>query len=106
LPIDLIIVLSEPMTRLQAVFRGTDDLQVRAGTDVGPFENLKAGHTITHQLQVVPARDGVFALTVTVLADDQSSSVARSYSVPVIVGDLPANAPTAPAPMAAAAGGS
>ena len=53
-----------------------------------------AGAVIEQELSVVPQPAGVLSLNATVVVDTAGSSLARSYSIPLIAGDNPAPAHT------------
>ncbi len=44
------------------------------------------GKAVDHKIAVVPQRDGIFSVTVTVIVDQNNASNTRSFSVPIIAG--------------------
>ena len=50
-------------------------------------DNPSEGVALTHVVTVVPKREGVFYLGAVALVEGPGGSVARSFAIPIIVGD-------------------
>ena len=75
---------------LQVIFQSTDGIQVTGGASLPPQAKPTDGQTFAHTVTVVPQRDGVFYLSAVALIEsggDGASSIARTFAIPVIVGD-------------------
>jgi hypothetical protein len=111
--IDVTLIPAPGIERLSVSFRAEDGLELRESERLPLIERPEARVPIRHALTVVPARDGLYAIVVTVLTDTATDSVARSFTIPVIAGtglgsneDAPASAgavAAVPAPAAAQA---
>ncbi len=95
LPMEIAIVPHRKFATVQAHFEGPEGLNVTVGENFGPRADVAAETSIQHQVVLLPARDGIFMLTVSVNTTSEEGDVTRSFSIPVIVG------PTQPAPAAA-----
>jgi hypothetical protein len=88
---------SEALQQMQVIVQPTDGIEVVSGAQMPRVERPKAGEPYLHTVRVVPQRDGIFYVAAVVLVDGPAGSIARSFAIPVIVGDgLPAleKAPT------------
>ena len=62
-------------------------VEVKAGSEMA-FEDRPAdGVAVSHTVTVVPRRNGVFYLGAVALVEGTGGSVARSFAIPIIVGD-------------------
>jgi len=73
---------------LQAKFSGMDGVTL-AGTLEPSFAQVEAGKPYTHTVSLLPDRAGVFYVTVVVNTDIGGSKLARTFSVPFVVGSVP-----------------
>jgi hypothetical protein len=108
LPIDIAIVPHEKFGAVRAHFDGQEDLPVTSGEEFGPAREPAKDKALVHQLVLLPRREGVFVITMSVDSEDTHGSTTRIYSIPVIVAaaaapPIPAESP-APAPAPAATG--
>lgn len=101
LPVDIAIVPHLDFTGLQAHFESRDGLALTAGDDLAQQGEAPAEKAVTHQLVLLPARDGVFMVTAIVETEGADGTVSRIFSIPVIVAS---STPTDSEPPAAANG--
>ena len=76
------------ISHIHASFQPGDGLQLQ-GEHSLDVNGPDAGVVIEQALSVVPQQPGVLSLTATVVVDLNGSSLARSYSIPLIAGDNP-----------------
>lgn len=77
--------------KLQVIFQSTDGIQVTDGVQLPTQERPADGQTFSHVVTVLPQKDGVFYLSAVALVEsggDAGSSVARTFAIPIIVGDV------------------
>lgn len=77
--------------KLQVIFQSTDGIQVTDGVQLPTQVKPADGQTFSHVVTVVPQKDGVFYLSAVALVEsggDGGSSVARTFAIPIIVGDV------------------
>jgi len=86
-PIELIVTPRVPLDRLFATFQGEDGISVQVGRELSAQEHPEPGVPIRHALSVIAPQPGIYYVTATVLTDAGADSIARSYEIPVIVGD-------------------
>jgi hypothetical protein len=101
--VDVALIPQMPLDRVVESFYAEDGLTLREGGSSLTLEHPEPGTPIVHTLTVVPERDGIFYISATVLADSDTESVARTYTIPLIAGNGLA-APSHAAPAAAGAG--
>lgn len=107
LPVDIAIVPHRDFTALRAHFESREGLALTTGEILGPLGDSPAETAVTHQLTLLPAKEGVFMVTAIVETEGADGTVTRIFSIPVIVappGDTNAAAPTGPAAAVPAAG--
>lgn len=82
------------ISHIRASFQPGDGLQLQTDRNLD-VNDPGAGAVIEQELSVVPQQAGVLSLNATVVVDTDGSSLARSYSIPLIAGDnsAPAHAP-------------
>jgi hypothetical protein len=61
-----------------------------AGPLATRFADVEAGKPYTHTVSVLPDRSGVFYISVLVQTDISGSQLARTFSIPFVVGNPPA----------------
>jgi hypothetical protein len=84
--IELAFLTSPGVERMLATFQASEGLDLQAGARTAAFENPVADTPISHTVTIVPSRDGIFYVTAVVLTDSSTSSMARTFSIPVIAG--------------------
>lgn len=84
--IDIAVIPKVPGARIRVLLQNADGLEIRSGQEMLVSEPVAAGEPVSHRVTVVPARDGVFAMTAVALVDTDQSSVTRTFAIPVIVG--------------------
>jgi hypothetical protein len=88
LEVSVALVPSVPTLRsFSVIFQSSDAVEVRSGAQLALDEPPMAGTAYFHTVSVVPRRDGVSYLSAVVLVDQEGMSVARSFAIPLIVGD-------------------
>lgn len=87
-PVDIQIALipNVDLVGLYARFQGAEGLDVVKGGETEHFDHPAKGAEKLHAVTVLPRSDGIFNLTAIVLADSETGSVSRSYSIPIIAG--------------------
>jgi len=96
LPVRIAIVPHEPFTTVRVHFESHDGLTMPEGEDFGPVNDVPPEKPLSHQLMLLPAREGMFMVTATVDTLSEEGNVVRIFSIPVVVG--PAQAAATPAP--------
>ena len=99
LPIDIALVPHTDFTALRAHFESREGLVLISGDVFGPLADAATEKALTHQLVLMPSREGVFMITAVVETEGSEGTVTRVFSIPVIV--APAG-PVAVAPAASA----
>jgi len=84
--LDLQVIPAAPLDRLMASFHAEDGITLGDGAQPIVQERPDPGVPITHTLQLVARRDGIFYVDATVLVDSGSESIARTFTIPVIAG--------------------
>jgi hypothetical protein len=98
LPVQIAIVPHQEFESVRAHFESQEGLAMPVGEDFGPVTNVDAEKALTHQLVLLPGKEGMFMVTVSVDTHGEDGNVVRIFSIPVIVGPASAAAPAAPAP--------
>jgi hypothetical protein len=109
LPVEIAIVPHREFAAVRAHFEAHDGLALTTGETLAAVTPSPAETPIEHQLVVLPQRDGLFMITVSVETDGDDGAITRVFSIPIIVapaGSAPAAAPPAsnPVPKKVAAG--
>lgn len=103
-PVELRVELTADnpgITSVRLAFDGGADLEVRAGGELVATAPV-AGEPVEHTVVVAPRREGIFYLSA-VAQTEGAGSLARSFSIPLVVGDataLKAEKPALPPPDA------
>jgi len=71
-------------------------LTMPVGEDFGPVNDVAPEKPLTHELMLLPSREGMFMVTATVDTLSDEGNVVRIFSIPVVVG--PAQPASAPVP--------
>jgi hypothetical protein len=95
--IEFSITPSVPLDGLFARFQVTEGLQLVAGGETEHLEDAPGGVSVGHKVTVLPEADGIFYITAVVLADSETESVARTFTIPLIAGQGFVESPAAPA---------
>jgi hypothetical protein len=101
LPVDIAVITHEDFVSLRVHFESQDGLTLVSGEELPPRLEVKAETTLPHQLVLMPARDGVYMVTVIVDTEGKEGLMSRIFFIPVIV--VPAVAPAEPKPAPPAA---
>jgi len=84
--IDLALIPTQDFDRVSATFQAVEGIELTKGGRAPEFAHPPAGVPLSHTLTVIPQRDGVFYVSVVVLADTGSNTVTRNFSIPIIAG--------------------
>jgi hypothetical protein len=108
LPVDVAIVPHRDVSSIIVHFDSQDGLAVTTGNSFGPKNDLDSEVAVTHQLVLLPTREGMFMVTCSVDTESVEGNVVRIFSIPVIVtaasAGSPVPTPTPDPPPAPAAG--
>lgn len=100
LPVDVAIVPHRDFSSLVVRFDTQEGLATTTGNSFGPKTDVKSEEPLTHQLVLLPTREGMFMVTSSVETESAEGSVSRIFSIPVIVAaagaPAPAEAPATP----------
>ena len=98
LPVEIAIVPHQKFESVLAHFESRDGLPIPVGEKFGPTNDVDAEKPISHQLVLLPGKEGMFTVTVGVETTGEDGNVVRIFSIPVIVAAVNAAAADAPAP--------
>jgi hypothetical protein len=82
-----VVPRGEGISQLRVVFQSNDAVEVQSGNEMAVQDRPGDGVAVTHTVTVVPRRDGVSYLGAVALVEGSGGSVARSFAIPIIVGD-------------------
>ncbi len=102
-PIELQVALvpTAGVDAMDVAFSAMDGITL-AGTLSASFNEVKAGEPYKHSISVLPDRNGVFYVTAAVNTQMGGASLAKTFSIPFVVGAAkPQQKPAAPAQDAA-----
>lgn len=85
LPVEVAIVPHRKFTSIRVHFESQDGLTATVGDNFGPRNDVESETAITHQLVLMPTREGMFMVTSSVETDSEDGNVTRIFSIPVIV---------------------
>jgi hypothetical protein len=97
LPVDVAIVPHRDYSSLIVHFDSQDGLAVTIGNVLGPKTDLGVEVPVTHQLVLLPTKEGMFMVNAVVDTEGADGNTTRVFSMPVIVSATPAAPPSAPA---------
>lgn len=97
LDIEFAITPAGELEHLFARFQVTEGLQLVSGGETEHLDNPAPRVPVGHKVTIIPRTDGVFAITAVVLADSDTESVARTFSIPIIAGQGMSEPPAPPA---------
>jgi hypothetical protein len=86
LPVDVAIVPHRDFLSLNVHFDGQDGLTATSGGAFGPTSNVQSETPLSHQLVLLPTREGMFVVTSSVETEGAEGKVTRIFSIPIIVG--------------------
>ncbi len=92
-PLDVTVAVTTrapDIDELQVVFQSTEGVEVVGGAQLGPVSKPADGQTFSHTVRVLPKQDGVYYVSAVALVEAASSgasSIARTFAIPIIVGD-------------------
>ncbi|MCC6172510.1 MAG: hypothetical protein IT481_10830 [Gammaproteobacteria bacterium] len=81
-----VVPRSADVGQLRVVFQSNEAVEVQSGNEAVQDKPVD-GVAMTHTVTVVPRREGVFYLGAVALIEGPGGSVARSFAIPIIVGD-------------------
>ena len=81
-----VVPRSADVSQLRVVFQSNEAVEVQSGNEAVQ-DKPADGVAMTHTVTVVPRREGVFYLGAVALIEGPDGSVARSFAIPIIVGD-------------------
>jgi len=91
-PMDVSIAMiprSAALESLSASFEATEGLEIVGGAEMPRSDKPVLGTPLRHLVRILPKREGIFAVTVTVNVDSANTRATRTFSIPVIAGDGP-----------------
>jgi hypothetical protein len=102
LPVDIVLVPHEKLSKVVGHFDGQDGIAVVAGDAMEPRNEVEPESTLKHQLVLLPTNEGVFMVTASIETEGSEGTVSRIFSIPVIVAPAAPEKPAAvsPAPSA------
>ena len=96
LPVKIAIVPHAAFATVRVHFESHDGLTMSTGEDFGPVNDAIPEKPLSHQLTLLPAKEGMFMVTAIVDTLSDEGNVVRIFSIPVVVGPAqPAEAPAA-----------
>ncbi|HYJ42066.1 MAG TPA: hypothetical protein VEW08_14830 [Steroidobacteraceae bacterium] len=98
LAVDVAIVPHRDFTSVSAHFDSQDGLTTTSGDFFGPKSDIDSETPLSHQLVLLPTREGMFMVTSSVDTVGVEGNITRIFSIPIIVA-----AAAAPAPAGASA---
>ena len=98
LPVEVAIVPHREISTLIVHFDSQDGLVTTSGDTFGPKTDIESETALSHQLVLLPTREGMFMVTSSVDTVSSEGNITRIFSIPVIVAAAaaPASAPAAP----------
>jgi hypothetical protein len=94
--VKIAIVPHATFATVRVHFESHDGLTMPMGEDFGPVNDVAPEKPLTHELMLLPSREGMFMVTATVDTLSDEGNVVRIFSIPVVVG--PAQPAPAPVP--------
>jgi hypothetical protein len=99
LPVDIVLVPHEKMSKVVGHFDGQDGIAVVSGEAMEPKTDVEPESNLKHQLVLMPMAEGVFMINASIETEGSEGTVSRVFSIPVIVAAAASSVP-APAPAA------
>jgi hypothetical protein len=94
LPVQIEIVPHQKFATVSAHFEIHEGLEMPMGGDFGPVNDVDEEKSLSHQLMLLPTKEGMFMITVSVDTVSDEGNVVRIFSIPVIIGPEQAAAAT------------
>ena len=94
--LDVAFIPNAGVDSLEAKLTGMDGITL-AGQLTASFNAVEAGKPYRHKVSVLPDHTGVFYITVSINTQIAGSSLGRTFSIPFVVGQVPAQQKAAPA---------
>lgn len=91
LPIAIVVTTrAADIAKLEVFFQSTDGIQVVDGLKLEAPANPANGQALSHTVTVLPQKDGVSYLSAVAMVETSAGggSVARTFAIPIIVGDI------------------
>jgi hypothetical protein len=85
LPVEVAIVPHRDFTSLSVHFDSQESLATASGDTFGPKTGISSETPLSHQLVLLPSREGMFMVTSSVETEGAEGNVTRIFSIPVIV---------------------
>jgi hypothetical protein len=102
LDVELALTPAKDLDLLFARFQAAEGLELVKGMETEHLEHPRPGEPVSHIVTVLPKADGIFYVTATVLADTDTESLTRTFSIPIIAGSgLPSLSTDSSPPTAA-----
>lgn len=98
LAIDVAFLPNVASDLMRVTFISTEGLSVRSSEVPAEYERVQPGSVYRHQLTVVPRDNGVYFVSAIVSMQTATGEVARTFSIPVVVGAPPESEAAVPAP--------
>jgi hypothetical protein len=96
LPVKIAIVPHATFATVRVHFESHDGITMSTGEDFGPVNDVTPEKPLSHQLTLLPAKEGMFMVTAIVDTLSDEGNVVRIFSIPVVVGPAqPAETPAA-----------
>lgn len=103
LEVEVVLIPSAGVDAMDATFSGMEGVTL-AGTLNASFTEVKSGEPYKHTISILPDRNGVFYITVTVNTQIGGATLARTFSIPFVVGDATGQQKPKAAPVKDASG--
>jgi hypothetical protein len=88
LEVEVLVTAVSPLDKVHLTFQGTEALEVTGGGELQRSQSMPAGTGIKHTVTVVPRQEGASYVSVIALVEGAGEgSIARAFSIPVLVGD-------------------
>jgi len=87
--LDVAFIPNAGVDSLEATLSGMEGITL-AGVQTASFSAVESGKVYRHKLSVLPDRSGVYYITVSVNTQIAGSSLARTFSIPFVVGQVTA----------------
>jgi hypothetical protein len=94
--LDVALIPSVGVDSMEATLAGMDGITLSGNLKVS-FNAVESGKPYHHKLTVLPDRSGMFYITVSVSTQIAGSTVGRTFSIPLVVGQPIAKQKAAPA---------
>lgn len=87
--LEIAFVPSAPAETLEATLKGMEGLSL-SGALTATFNNVQRGKPYMHTVTVLPETSGVFYVSASVSMTTGETSMGRTFAIPLVVGDVPA----------------